>query len=144
MNGTNTGGFVPGGNTARHAAVRERLVPNPKARLKEQFHEVCRFKHLAVRSEEAYWGWVVRLLRFHRKTETGVGSWEMADGSWDKATPHLTPAQARSLTRPAATLSHPMGEGQGAERESRPRERLTPNPKLKFMEQCREVMRFTP
>ena len=54
--------MVPGGNTARHAAVRERLVPNPKARLKEQFHEVCRFKHLAVRSEEAYWGWVVRLV----------------------------------------------------------------------------------
>jgi integron integrase len=56
--------MVSGGNTARHAAVRERLVPNPKARLKEQFHEVCRFKHLAVRSEEAYWGWVVRLVRF--------------------------------------------------------------------------------
>ena len=58
---------VAGGNTARHAAVRERLVPNPKAKLKEQFHEVCRFKHLAVRSEEAYWGWVVRLLVFHRE-----------------------------------------------------------------------------
>jgi integron integrase len=55
---------VAGGNTARHAAVRERLVPNPKARLKEQFHEVCRFKHLAVRSEEAYWGWVVRLVHY--------------------------------------------------------------------------------
>ena len=41
-----------------------RFVPNPKARLKEQFHEVCRFKHLALRSEEAYWGWVVRLVRF--------------------------------------------------------------------------------
>jgi integrase len=52
------------GTTARHAAVRERLVPNPKARLKEQFHEVCRFKHLAVRSEEAYWGWVVRLVHY--------------------------------------------------------------------------------
>jgi integron integrase len=51
------------GMTARHAVVRERLVPNPKARLKEQFHEVCRFKHLAERSEEAYWGWVVRLVR---------------------------------------------------------------------------------
>ena len=51
------------GFTARHAAVRERLLPNPKARLKEQFHEVCRFKHLAARSEEAYWGWVVRLVK---------------------------------------------------------------------------------
>ena len=40
------------------------FLPNPKARLKEQFHEVCRFKHLALRSEEAYWGWVVRLVRF--------------------------------------------------------------------------------
>src|SRR5208283_250236 len=28
------------------------------------------------------------------------------------------------------------------ERRHRPLERLTPNPKLKFMEQCREVMRF--
>ena len=44
--------------------ARDKLLPNPKARLKEQFHEVCRFKHLAVRSEEAYWGWVVRLVRF--------------------------------------------------------------------------------
>ena len=35
--------------------LRDGLVPNPKGRLKEQFHEVCRFKHLAVRSEEAYW-----------------------------------------------------------------------------------------
>ena len=51
------------GFTARHAAVRERLWPNPKARLKEQFHEVCRFKHLAARSEEAYWAWVVRLVK---------------------------------------------------------------------------------
>jgi integron integrase len=41
-----------------------RFLPNPKLRLKEQFHEVCRFKHLAVRSEEAYWSWVVRLVRF--------------------------------------------------------------------------------
>jgi hypothetical protein len=45
----------------------------------------------------------------------------------------------KSLTspRPSPLLS-------GAERESRPRERLSPNPKLKFLEQCREVMRFTP
>ncbi len=69
--------FEVGGNTARHAAVRERLVPNPKGRLKEQFHEVCRFKHLAVRSEEAYWGWVVRLVRhFDSKIDPRVMSGE--------------------------------------------------------------------
>jgi hypothetical protein len=50
--------------TAFPQPPRGHLVPNPKARLKEQFHEVCRFKHLALRSEEAYWGWVVRLVRF--------------------------------------------------------------------------------
>ena len=64
MNEINPEQIASVGNTARHAAVRERLVPNPKARLKEQFHEVCRFKHLAVRSEEAYWGWVVRLVHY--------------------------------------------------------------------------------
>jgi site-specific recombinase XerD len=48
----------------REGKPRGHLTPNPKARLKEQFHEVCRFKHLALRSEEAYWGWVVRLVRF--------------------------------------------------------------------------------
>jgi hypothetical protein len=54
----------PAENTAREAMVWEGLVPNPKARLKEQFHEVCRFKHVSLRTEEAYWGWVVRLVRF--------------------------------------------------------------------------------
>ena len=64
-------------NTARQTQGQAGLVPNPKARLKEQFHEVCRFKHLALRSEEAYWGWVVRLVRFfqgriHPKDLSGV------------------------------------------------------------------------
>ena len=63
----NSSGLASAGNTARRAVARGKLVPNPKARLKEQFHEVCRFKHLAVRSEVAYWGWVVRLLVFHRE-----------------------------------------------------------------------------
>src|SRR5476649_1812181 len=53
----------PSPHPMRRGEPRERLVPNPKARLKEQFHEVCRFKHLALRSEEAYWAWVVRLVK---------------------------------------------------------------------------------
>lgn len=40
-------------NTAR--APFEKLSPNPKARLKDQFHEVARFRHLSPRSETAYW-----------------------------------------------------------------------------------------
>ncbi len=47
-------------------------MPNPKLRLKDQFHEVARFKHLSPRSETAYWEWVVRFLRFHKER---AGTW---------------------------------------------------------------------
>jgi integron integrase len=52
---------------------RDKLVPNPKARLQDQFHEVVRFKHLSPRSESAYWEWVVRFLKFHRER---AGGWQ--------------------------------------------------------------------
>jgi hypothetical protein len=45
---------MPAGNTAGASLARERLIPNRKSRLKEQFHEVCRFKHVSLRAEEAY------------------------------------------------------------------------------------------
>jgi hypothetical protein len=44
----------------------EGFVPNPKLRLREQFAEVCRFKHLARRTEETYWELTRRFLVFHR------------------------------------------------------------------------------
>jgi integron integrase len=44
-----------------------KLVPNPKARLRDQFHEVCRFKYFSERTEDSYWQWVVRYLKFHRR-----------------------------------------------------------------------------
>jgi hypothetical protein len=49
---------------------RGHLLPNPKLKLREQFHEAARYKHLSLRSEETYWDWVVRYLRFHRKSFT--------------------------------------------------------------------------
>lgn len=49
----------------------EKFMPNPKLRLQEQFAEVCRFKHLAPRTEESYWHWVRRYLIFHR-SPTGI------------------------------------------------------------------------
>ncbi len=58
------------GNTTRPPL--EKMLPNPKARLKDQFHEVARFKHLSPRTETAYWEWVVRFLKFHRKR---AGNW---------------------------------------------------------------------
>jgi hypothetical protein len=57
-------------NTAR--APQDKLLPNPKARLKDQFHEVARFQHLSFRTETAYWEWVVRYLKFHKER---AGAW---------------------------------------------------------------------
>ena len=48
-----------------------KLVPNPKAKLRDQFHEVARFKYFSQRTEDSYWQCVVRYLKFHRRN----GQW---------------------------------------------------------------------
>lgn len=45
----------------------EKLVPNPKARLREQVREVMRWHHYSGRTEEAYWQWIRRFIFFHAK-----------------------------------------------------------------------------
>ncbi len=62
-------------NTAS-AVSGQGLVPSPQLRLREQVREVMRFKHYAVRTEEAYWGWMKQFIVFHGKRhprEMGVG-----------------------------------------------------------------------
>jgi integron integrase len=54
----------PGKTTFR---PRETLVPNPKARLREQVHEVMRFKQFSLRTEETYWNWIRQFIFFHNK-----------------------------------------------------------------------------
>ena len=67
---------------------REELLPNPKAKLKDQFHEVARFKHLSFRSEKTYWEWVVRFLKFHKER---AGDWQHPRDLGTKGvTPFLT------------------------------------------------------
>jgi integron integrase len=73
------------------ALAREGFLPNPKARLKDQFHEVARFKHISWRSEEAYWSWVVRFLKFHRR-----------DGGW-RHPRELAPAEISAFLSHLAT-----------------------------------------
>jgi hypothetical protein len=50
-----------------------RLQPNPKLPLREQVREVMRFFHYSQRTEETYWQWIVRYLRFHRGRGEGTG-----------------------------------------------------------------------
>jgi hypothetical protein len=47
-------------------AVKGTGASQRAGRLRDQFHEVARFKHLSVRTERAYWEWVVRFLKFYR------------------------------------------------------------------------------
>jgi len=73
-------------NTAH--VPREELLPNRKAKLKDQFHEVARFKHLSFRSEKTYWEWVVRFLKFHKER---AGDWQHPRDLGTKGvTPFLT------------------------------------------------------
>lgn len=85
----------------RRPGQRPKLSPNPKATLREQVHEVMRFLHYSERTEEAYWQWIVRFLRFHR------------------GHPHLTPAKETDSTPHPNPLPVRGGEGAGAEREKR-------------------------
>jgi site-specific recombinase XerD len=45
----------------------EKFIPNPKLKLREQLHEVMRFKHFSIRTEQAYWIWIRGFILFHRK-----------------------------------------------------------------------------
>ena len=59
--------------TKTEVAPLGKRQPNPKGRLQDQFHEVARFQHLALRTERTYWDWVVRYLKFHRDK---AGAWQ--------------------------------------------------------------------
>ena len=48
---------------------REGFVPNPKLHLREQLHEVMRFKQFSLRTESAYWGWIKQFMVFHRAND---------------------------------------------------------------------------
>ena len=89
------------GETPRQRRQRQRpkLTPNPKARLRDQVHEVMRFLHRAERTEEAYWQWIVRYLKFHR-------------GKAEDRTQKKEPGGAHGVTRPTAGgWRHPKALG---------------------------------
>ena len=48
------------------SVVLGRFLPNPKLRLREQLAEVCRFRHMSHRSEDAYWHWIKGFIQFYR------------------------------------------------------------------------------
>ena len=51
------------GSVASHGKAR--FIPNSKLRLKEQVAEVCRFRHLTMRTEAAYGHWMRPYVLFY-------------------------------------------------------------------------------
>ena len=64
----------------------EGIVPNPKARLRDQVHEVMRFKQFSPRTESSYWNWIRQFIFFHGKRHPReLGKPEVEKGS----VPHI-------------------------------------------------------
>lgn len=72
---------------------RPLFVPNRKLRLRQQVREVMRFFHYSSRTEETYWHWIERFLRFQR----GRGVAE-APGSWRRPETMGAPEVAEFLS----------------------------------------------
>ena len=82
---TVTTGSLSGGNTQPDPRAVA-FIPNPKAKLRDQVHEAIRFFHYSRRTETAYWAWIVRFLKFHRRQPNA-------------STPHPGPGPKRSSWR---------------------------------------------
>jgi integron integrase len=64
--------FIMNMEMAKTAPSFVKFTPDPKLKLRDQFHQVMRFRHFSQRTEDAYWQWVMRFLRFHRQN----GVWQ--------------------------------------------------------------------
>jgi len=91
-------------NLEKNRPVRERFIPNPKARLQDRVHEVARFRQLSLRTEGAYWDWILRFLKFHRG---------QAKGSMDSPSPRAGSGETSSLAGPAVKLSCASSQERG-------------------------------
>ena len=59
--------ITPGKTTMSPSTPLGRFLPNPKLKLREQLREVCRFRHLSHRTDNAYWHWMKGYILFHGK-----------------------------------------------------------------------------
>lgn len=60
-------------NSGKASVPRDGFLPNPKLKLLDQVSEVMRFKHLSLRTEQAYRQWIKRFLVFCRTPHPASG-----------------------------------------------------------------------
>ncbi len=98
-----TDDLLPAKAATKAANAGDGLLPNPKGKLREQFHEVARFKHLSLRTEGEYWNWVMRYLKFHRAR---AGGWtHPKDLGSTGVTPFLTDLALQGVSRSTQNLA---------------------------------------
>ena len=90
------------------------MTPNSRAPLREQVHEVMRFLHYSPRTEEAYWQWITRYLRFHKRPgRSGREAWrhprEMGAGEVGEFLTHLATEGGVSASTQNQALSFVEG-----------------------------------
>jgi integron integrase len=72
------------GNSKAAGKALGKFLPNPKLKLRAQLAEVCRYRHMSHRTENAYWSWIRDFLRFARGTGTAAEQQlrPTAEGNW--------------------------------------------------------------
>ncbi|MDD5138948.1 MAG: phage integrase N-terminal SAM-like domain-containing protein [Verrucomicrobiales bacterium] len=87
-------------------ALPDAAPPKPKVRLQDQVHAVARFQHLSLRTEQAYWEWVVRHLKLHRAR---AGVWmDPRDLGSTGVTPFLTALAVQGVSVSTQIYTHVM------------------------------------
>jgi len=120
-----------GPTTAPRRADRPKFQPDRTKKLREQVHEVMRFFHYAHRSELAYWHWIERFLRFHRREDGWQRPQEMGEVEVAQFLSHLAGERGVSASTQnqalnalvflyTEVLDRPLGRLEGLERVSRP------------------------
>ncbi|HNQ73493.1 MAG TPA: phage integrase N-terminal SAM-like domain-containing protein [Verrucomicrobiota bacterium] len=82
--------FLSPNSEQRRQRPLGRRKPHPKSPLREQVREVMRCFHYSQRTEDTYWQWIVRYLRFHKRP--------------------AAPPPASGL-RPSASIGHRVSRG---------------------------------
>jgi integrase len=123
--------FFTGPTTAARLADRPKFRPDRSKRLRDQVREVMRFFHYAPRTEEAYWHWISRFLRFHKRGEVWRRPEEMNAPEAAAFLSHLATERGVSASTQnqalnalvflyTEVLDRPLGALQGLEPARRP------------------------
>ncbi|MBI3418238.1 MAG: phage integrase N-terminal SAM-like domain-containing protein [Verrucomicrobia bacterium] len=96
-------------------------MSNPKAKLREQLHEVMRFHHYSERTEETHWNWIRQFIVFHGKWHPReLGEAEVHAFLTHLAAENNVAAATQNQALNAQVLHRPLGQIEEFERPTRP------------------------